>query len=283
MATKISNLLKVCSKHFQGGAIRLCSNTSTNTSSQDLKFSQPNLEFNRSPNKPREALVQSLMHSEPTGLISLHPEIFAQFPNLKMITKNFEWQECIRDINYYHEKTRAELPGSGKKIWQQKGLGKARHKSYRSPIFKFGGKAHPSREFTTRYFHLGIRERLMGLTSMLSVKFAQDDLVVVDSLDIPSAEPEALEELVESRLWGPSVLFCQTEDAMPTNICSAIEPFGHYNLMPVYGMNVMSMVKHATLVVTVDAIRQIEEKVITCIYDPENLQRDVEFQKRPLY
>jgi large subunit ribosomal protein L4 len=54
---------------------------------------------------------------------------------------------------------------------------------------------------------LNFNLRLQGLTSTLTVKLAQDDLHVVESLDIPTDEEEYVQQLVESRNWGPSVLF----------------------------------------------------------------------------
>jgi large subunit ribosomal protein L4 len=103
--------------------------------------------------------------------------------------------------------SRAELPGGGRKPWPQKGMGRARHGSIRSPLFKGGGQAHGPRAPKSYLYMLGFDFRLQGLTSTLSVKLAQDDLHVVDSLEIPSDEPQYIEELIESRNWGPSVLF----------------------------------------------------------------------------
>lgn len=103
--------------------------------------------------------------------------------------------------------SRAELRGGGRKPWPQKGMGRARHGSIRSPLFKGGGQAHGPRAPKSYLYMLGFDFRLQGLTSTLSVKLAQDDLHVVDSLDIPTDEPQYIEELIESRNWGPSVLF----------------------------------------------------------------------------
>lgn len=49
--------------------------------------------------------------------------------------------------------------------------------------------------------------RIHGLTSTLSIKLAQDDLHIVKNLEIPTDEPNFIQELVKSRNWGPSVLF----------------------------------------------------------------------------
>lgn len=86
-------------------------------------------------------------------------------------------------------------------------MGKARHGSIRSPLFKGGGVIHGPKSPTTHFYMLPFYSRVHGLTSTLSIKFAQDDLHVVDSLEIPTEDSSFLEELAKSRNWGPSVLF----------------------------------------------------------------------------
>lgn len=103
--------------------------------------------------------------------------------------------------------TRGELRGGGRKPWQQKGLGKARHGSIRSPLWIHGGKAHGPRGPNTYFYMLPFYARVHGLCATLSVKFAQDDIKIVDTLDIPTEDPKFLEDLVEARKWGVSVLF----------------------------------------------------------------------------
>ena len=82
---------------------------------------------------------------------------------------------------------------------------------------------------------LDFHTRLNGLRAALSAKFAQDDLIVVDTFDLPTDDPEFLAKLVEERNWGPAVLFVDDTDIMPLNITAATDKFNHMNLMPVYG------------------------------------------------
>jgi len=79
-------------------------------------------------------------------------------------------------------------------------------------------------------FHL----RVSGLISTLSIKLAQDDLFIVNGLDIPTTEPSYIEQLIEERNWGPSVLIVDSYDIMPKNITLATDQIKHVNLMPVY-------------------------------------------------
>ncbi|KAJ8948199.1 hypothetical protein NQ318_010475 [Aromia moschata] len=108
--------------------------------------------------------------------------------------------------------------------------------------------------------------RVLGLTSMLSVKLAQDDLHVVDNLEIPTDEESFITELIKGRNWGPSVLFVDDTDIMPRNITAATDTIKHVNLMPVYGLNVWSMLKHDTLILTRSAVDLIEDKLLTHLH-----------------
>lgn len=127
------------------------------------------------------------------------------------------------------------MRGGGRKPWPQKGTGRARHGSIRSPLWKGGGKAHGPRGPKPYFYMLPFHIRVAGLTATLSTKFAQDDLHIVDKLEIPTSEPSYIEQLIEERNWGPSVLFVDDYDIMPPNITLATDEIQHVNLMPVYG------------------------------------------------
>ncbi|XP_054742584.1 39S ribosomal protein L4, mitochondrial [Anastrepha obliqua] len=196
------------------------------------------------------------------GLIELHPDVFATQPRVDVIHENIEWQRKYRYVSFAHTKTRAEVRGGGRKPWPQKGMGRARHGSIRSPLFRGGGVAHGPRSPTTHFYMLPFFKRVMGLTATLSVKLAQDDLHVIDNVDIPTRDPNFIKELIKERKWGPSVLFVDREDIFPENICYATDELGYVNLMPSYGLNTYSMLKHDTLVLTVDAVKHIEERLL---------------------
>ncbi|XP_050304650.1 39S ribosomal protein L4, mitochondrial [Anthonomus grandis grandis] len=218
--------------------------------------------------KPRQVWLESLdtIDERKLGILELHPDIFAANPRIDLVHQNVHWQKMYRFVSYAHTKARFEVQGGGRKPWPQKGLGRARHGSIRSPLFRGGGIAHGPRSPTPHFYMLPFYKRILGLTSTLSIKFAQDDLHIVDSLEIPSEESSYLEELVKSRLWGPSVLFVDSVDIMPLNITAATDPIKHFNLMPLYGLNVYSMLKHDTLVLTRSALDLLEEKLLNNLH-----------------
>ncbi|GFS78712.1 39S ribosomal protein L4, mitochondrial [Nephila pilipes] len=202
------------------------------------------------------------VEEERLGLIDLHPSIFAVMPRLDIIWHNYNWQKKYRFVDYVTEPSRAELHGGGRKPWPQKGTGRARHGSIRSPIFLGGGKAHGKRGPRTTFFMLPLSTRVDGLINTLTCKYAQDDLVIVDSLDIPTNDPKFIEELIEERRWGVSVLFINECDIMPRNITLATDKMESVTLMPYYGLNVYSMLKYDTLVLTLESLNKIEERLL---------------------
>ncbi|BFZ12025.1 hypothetical protein BsWGS_15064 [Bradybaena similaris] len=213
---------------------------------------------------PRLAWVESMDSLQGTrlGMLDLHPDVFAIYPRIDILHKNVHWQKMYRHIDYSFEPTRAEMPGGGRKPWPQKGLGKARHGSRRSPLWIQGAKAHGPRGPTSYFYMLPRSLRALGLRAALSCKYAQNDLVIVDSFDIPTSEPEYLQELTDIRFWGYSVLFVDDTDVMPENMSVSVSQIRGFSIMPAYGLNVHSMLKHETLVLTLAALEKIEGKLL---------------------
>lgn len=158
--------------------------------------------------KPREVWIESLDEIEENklGIFELHPTVYAASPRIDIIHRNVVWQKKYRWVSWAHTKTRAEVRGGGRKPYPQKGLGRARHGSIRSPLWRGGGVIHGPRAGKTHFYMLPFHLRIHGLTSTLSVKLAQDDLHIIRDLELPTDEPNYLAELIEDRNWGPSVL-----------------------------------------------------------------------------
>ncbi|KAH8376185.1 hypothetical protein KR200_011299 [Drosophila serrata] len=215
-------------------------------------------------NTARQAWIENTdaVAEHKVGLIELHPDVFAAQPRVDIIQENLEWQRKYRYVSMAHTKTRAEVRGGGRKPWPQKGMGRARHGSIRSPLFKGGGVVHGPRSPTTHFYMLPFYKRVLGLTSTLSVKLAQDDLHIVEGVDIPTGDAQFLKDLIAERNWGPSVLIVDEDHMFPANISQASDNLGYVNLMPSFGLNVYSMLKHDTLVLTVAAVKHLEQRLL---------------------
>jgi len=228
--------------------------------------------------EPRQVWVQSLETQQWEGrdILDLHPDVFAVYPRIDIIHRNLVWQSKYNVVNYAHCKGVREMIytyGGGRKPWRQKGTGRARQGSRRAPQWVNGGKAHGPKGPKSLYYMLDYTERVYGLTHTLSVKAVQDDLVVVENLSLPAADPEYLQDLARERGWVGSVLFIDTEDEFDEYITAATDEIPHMNLMPVYGLNVRSMLKHETLVLTVRAVERITERIMFALHRTDGRER----------
>ncbi|XP_034290208.1 large ribosomal subunit protein uL4m [Pantherophis guttatus] len=213
--------------------------------------------------KPVQAWIESLQHynARHLGLADLHPDVFAVMPRLDILHSVAMWQKNFKRISYARAKTRAEMRGGGRKPWRQKGTGRARHGSIRSPIWHGGGVAFGPRGPTSYYYMLPMKQRVLGLKVALTSKQIQGDLRIVDSLEMPTFDPQYLADLARYRHWGRSVLFVDV-DEIPENIQAATGDLKTFTVIPAIGLNVHSMLKHETLVLTLDTISFLEKKLL---------------------
>lgn len=204
-------------------------------------------------------------------IIDLHPDVFRVFPRMDILALNLRWQELYRSVTMIKMLNRAELPGSGRKPWPQKGVGRARHGHIRSPLWKGGGITHGIRGPKTRFYMLPDNQRIQGLCVALTIKHAQDDLEIVDDLDtLKSPEKQYIEDLAATRNWGYSVLFVHDTDVAPQNLVQATEDIPYFNIIPYYGLNCLSMIKHDTLVISRKALCTIEQRLLEQVHRLEH-------------
>lgn len=231
----------------------------------------------------RQAWLETLDESEPRTdrLIALHPEIWAVRPRLDTLYKNVEWQLWYKDVWYTHERNPKQMPPGIGRPWPQKGTGRARHRTIRSPLWVDGGRCHGAQNPRSHFYMLPYMMRLNGLIHALSVKFAQDDVHIVRDLQIPSPDPEYIERFIENRGWSMTTLFVDTDDIMPANITAATEKINHLNLMPVYGLNVHSMLYHSTLVLTESALNTLESRLLFGLYRTDRADIEINSLRTP--
>ncbi|XP_075994582.1 large ribosomal subunit protein uL4m [Genypterus blacodes] len=213
---------------------------------------------------PVRAWVETLQRqdSEPVGLAHLHPDVFAVPPRLDILHQVERWQRNYKRISHAHTKVRSEVRGGGKKPWKQKGSGRARHGSIRSPIWRGGGVSHGPRGPTSYFYMLPMKVRVQGLKVALSSKTAQGYLHIVDSLNIPTPDSQYLLDLIRDRHWGESVLIVDVGEEFPENLLQATASLQMVNVIPAVGLNVHSILKHEAVVLTLDTVRFLEDKLL---------------------
>ncbi|CAH1791036.1 unnamed protein product [Owenia fusiformis] len=230
-----------------------------------------NLDFMPRDREPAKAWLETMdtIEGEKLGMIDLHPDIFNANPRLDVLHRNIMWQRAYRRISYAKTKSRAEVRGGGRKPRPQKGSGRSRQGSIRAPQWRGGGVAHGPRGPKSYYYMEDFNMRVQGLMIALTVKYAQNYLHVVDNFDIPTEDPEYLQDILDHRKWGLSALLVDDVDMAPTNMALACSNVKHINIMPVYGLNVYSMLKHEGLILTLAAVEKIEERLLYHLHRPD--------------
>ncbi len=150
--------------------------------------------------------------------------------------------------------SRSELSGTTKKFKKQKGGG-ARHGDYRAPIFVGGGRAFAAKP---RSFAQKVNRKMYraAIVSILSELVRQDRVKVVDSFDVDSPKTKALvARLAELGVNRPLIV---TEDASEALFLAA-RNIPYVEVRDVQGLDPVSLVGAHSVVVTVDAVKKIEE------------------------
>ena len=153
-------------------------------------------------------------------------------------------------------KTRAEVSGGGKKPWKQKGTGRARSGSNRSPIWRGGGIVFgvTPRDYT---FKINKKERELALKSALSAKAQAKELVVLDNIDLKDLKTKDLKAILNKLDLVGKVLFVTADDA--ENLYMASRNLGYTYVIMANEINCYDIVNADYLVCDEKAVNYIEE------------------------
>ena len=126
------------------------------------------------------------LKNEVVGNMELPDAVFGAKWNATLVQQVLEAQRANARVPWAHVKDRSEVRGGGKKPWRQKGTGRARHGSTRSPIWVGGGVAHGPRN--TKIFARSIPKamRNRALAMALSRKFKEGEVLFVESFELSS-------------------------------------------------------------------------------------------------
>jgi large subunit ribosomal protein L4 len=122
------------------------------------------------------------------GTLPVTDNLFAIEPKTAVIHQAILAQEANSRVALAHTKDRSEVRGGGKKPWKQKGTGRARHGSSRSPIWVGGGVAHGPRNDRNFSVKLNKKTRRTALAMVLTDKLHDNAFVAVQDFNIPDAK-----------------------------------------------------------------------------------------------
>ncbi len=172
----------------------------------------------------------------------IHQVVVAQLANKRQGTKS--------------TLTRTEVRGGGIKPWRQKGTGRARQGSIRSPQWRHGGVvfAPKPRDFSKK---INKRMKAAAMVSTLSQKVNQNEFVVLDKIELAEGKTKLMAEVCKNLDAGKKALFVLGEQN--ENVVRATSNLPEAEVCDASLINVYDLVRAGKVFVTVDAIKVIEE------------------------
>lgn len=195
--------------------------------------------------------------NEEVGKLELSESVFAQAERKDILHRVTVWQRSGMRSGCHKTKGRSEVAGSTKKIYKQKGTGKARHGAITAPIFVGGGITFGPLVRSHAY-SLNKKVRKFALRVALSLKYAQNSIIFLDSVEMSSNKTSNLKQKLDN--FGIiSALIVDNE--FGDNIKNASSNLIGIDLLPVKGLNVLDILKHRSLIITREALQEIEKRL----------------------
>ena len=201
--------------------------------------------------------VRNLDNQE-VGEIELDDAVFGLPARRDILARVVNWQLAKRRAGTHKTKGISEIQGTTRKPYKQKGTGRARQGSLRSPQFR-GGATIFGPVVRSHAFALQKKVRRLGLKTALSVKLGEGKLVVIDATAAPEAKTKALRARLDALGWG-SVLVIDGS-AVDANFARAARNLPRVDVLPQQGANVYDILRRDTLVLTRAAVEQLEARL----------------------
>ena len=205
-----------------------------------------------------QAWVRNFEEGHNLGIMQLSNTVFGERPRVDIIHRVMVWQRARMRAGTAKAKTRGEVSGGGRKPWPQKTPGKARQGSTRAPHWRGGGVVHGPRPRSYEYT-LPKKVRRLGLRAALSIRYAQGDLYIVDSLALSTHKTRHLVEVLERNRWVSALLVDGGE--LDRNLALAVGNLQEVDILPSIGLNVYSILLRKTLILSVGAVRMLESRL----------------------
>ncbi len=153
-------------------------------------------------------------------------------------------------------KTRSEVSGGGRKPWRQKGTGRARQGSIRAPQWIKGGIALGPKPRSYKYT-VNKKERRLAIRSVLSSKVLENNLVVLDKAEMKEIKTQAMVKTLENlKITGKTLILLPEKNE---NVQKSARNIKNVKTTLVNTINVYDLLKYNKLVVTLDAVKKLEE------------------------
>src|SRR5882672_6177342 len=184
------------------------------------------------------------------GQIDLPDEVFGARVNPNLLHETVRWYQASMRAGTHKTKGRGEVSGSGRKLWKQKGTGRARVGSIRSSIWRKGGTVHGPQPRSYAY-RLPRKMILGALRSALSAKLAEEKLTVVNDWQLDSHKSKPFRQTLD-RLDGLKTVLL-VEVAANRNLELASRNLEGVKLVAPHALQPYDLLRHDRLVLSKDA------------------------------
>ncbi|RKD22704.1 50S ribosomal protein L4 [Ammoniphilus oxalaticus] len=190
------------------------------------------------------------------GEIELAEAIFGIEPNQNVLHDAIVMQQASLRQGTHDTKVRSEVRGGGRKPWRQKGTGRARHGSIRSPQWVGGGVVFGPTPRSYAY-KLPKKVRRLALKSALSSKVQSNELLVLEGLQFDEPKTKEMVQVLKGLNLNQKTLV--VTDSYEENVVKSARNIPGVKFVTAEGINVLDLIKHDKLVITKDAVAKVEE------------------------
>lgn len=198
------------------------------------------------------------LENKSAGELELSDAIFGLPMRKDILERCVQWQRAKARSGTHKSKTVSEISGTSKKPFKQKGTGSARQGSLRSAQMRGGGKVFGP-VVRDHGFDLPKKVRKLALKTALSVKQAQGSLMVLEDAKLKNP---ATKDLVGAfKKFGLDSVLVIDGQEVDFNFAAAARNIKHVDVLPSQGANVYDILRRKTLVLTKEAVKQLEERL----------------------
>lgn len=202
---------------------------------------------------PKVALLD--IKGAQVGEIELSDGIFGIEPNSGVVHEAVVMQTASLRRGTTYTKSRGEVRGGGRKPWRQKGTGRARAGTSRSPLWRGGSIIFGPKQRDYSY-SIPKKKRRLALKSVLSAKVQDGELLVVDKLELDAPKTREMVAVVENMKLENPLFVTSGEDF---NVSRSVRNIPNADTAVVEGLNVYEMLLHKHIVMTASAVAKAEE------------------------
>ena len=199
------------------------------------------------------------INKEKVGELELNDQLFQVEVNPHLLHDIVRMQRANRRSGTACTKTRSDVSGSGKKPWKQKGTGKARSGSRKSPVWRGGGTVFGPQP-RSYSFRMPRKARKLGLRMALSSRFGDQMVVVLDDFQLAEIKTKKFIEVMNNFEINNALIIAperiETLERSSRNVPG-------FKVMPPEGLNVYDILLHKHIILLQPCIGQLEERLLS--------------------